>query len=304
MNVIRAREMGFCFGVRDALDMARTTEHPEDTTIFGEIVHNEDVQRALRARGFHELSELERERGATTERVLVTAHGISDAERARLLAKGHRLIDTTCPLVQRAHDAALELAGEGRHVIVLGRKGHVEVRGLTGDLEAFTVVSDECDVATWSHPRLGIVCQTTFPPLEASILIGAIARANPGADIEHRRTICAPTLDRQRALTELLPRVEALVVIGGRNSHNTKQLAATARRSGKPVLQIEGPDELDATFLEGIHTVGLTAGTSTPDATIESVERALRAWGRSGSPSSRASHETPGSRSLPIPKNA
>src|SRR5262245_35581485 len=161
MIVLEADAMGMCFGVRDALAVADALATPGETTVHGELVHNEVILERLRARGFAMTSESERDALPATPRVLVTAHGISDRERARLSGAGAELIDTTCPLVQRAHSAARRLAAECEHVVVLGKPGHVEVRGLTEDLPSFTVVPDERAVKCWHVRTLGVLCQTT-----------------------------------------------------------------------------------------------------------------------------------------------
>lgn len=276
MEVIRAETMGMCFGVRDALALTRAVPDPNDTTIFGELVHNEAVQRELERRGFTQLGEDDRDGPIGTQNVLVTAHGVSDLDRRSLTRRGHRLIDTTCPLVRRAHDAARMLAAEGRHVIVLGRRDHVEVRGLVGDLESWSVVSHLSEVERWVFPRLGVVCQTTLSEADASRLLDAIEAANPEADIAVRDTICEPTKQRVRALRDLIERVDVMVVVGGRHSNNTKQLALTATRAGRRAIHVTGPDDIDPSAFADCHVVGLTAGTSTEDATIDAVEQALR----------------------------
>ncbi len=278
MQVIRATAMGMCFGVRDALQTAATTEAPEATTIYGELVHNGEVRRGLDARGFRQIDEDAREAPIATRRVLITAHGIADAERARLRARGHELIDTTCPLVKRAHTAALAFDREGRHVVVLGRHGHVEVRGLVGDLSAATVVASLDDVRTWPHTRLGVVCQTTPAESDAATLFGAIVAANPRAEVAFADTICEPTRQRQSAIVALSAQVDVVVVVGGRGSNNTRQLVRTCEALGRRVVHVETAADLDAAWFAGCDVVGLTAGTSTTDATIDAVERALRAF--------------------------
>lgn len=277
MKVIRADEMGFCFGVRDALLAARNVANPAATTLYGELVHNEAVQRELAERGFTAVPEDGRDGPLATVDVLVTAHGVSDRERRTLRERGHRLIDTTCPLVRHAHAEALRLAAKGCHVIVLGRRGHVEVKGLCGDLDSFSVVGSAADVVRWPHEALGVVCQTTMPPAEAALLLDTIRRSNPRATVEFADTICEPTKRRQRALRDLLDLVDAVVVIGGARSHNTKQLAETCRAAGKRVLLVRDASELQPAFFAGCESVGLTAGTSTPDSTIEAVAAALAA---------------------------
>jgi len=274
--VLRADAMGMCFGVRDALAVIDNLPAPEQVTIHGELVHNEQVLRDLDARGFHRSAEGDRPVPATPS-VLVTAHGISERERARLLQAGKQLVDTTCPLVRKAHDAAQQLQAEGRRVIVIGKRGHVEVRGIVEDLDRPVVVGGEADVATWPERRLGVVCQTTTREEDAARLFDAIRRANPGADVVFADTICSPTKARVHALRELLARVDALVVVGGANSNNTAQLVRSAEAAGVPAMRVQNASELDPAFLQGREVIGLTAGTSALPATIDAVHRALLA---------------------------
>src|SRR5262245_57797804 len=130
MRVIRADALGMCFGVRDALAAIDEVTTPHDATVHGELVHNEEVTRRLAARGFATLPETDRGRIPLTAHVVITAHGVSHRERARLTGAGKSLIDTTCPLVTRVHEAAQALQREGYFVLVVGRPGHVEVEGI------------------------------------------------------------------------------------------------------------------------------------------------------------------------------
>jgi len=164
LEIIRADEMGMCFGVRDALLAARSVGDPSLVTIHGELVHNPHVARQLADAGFHQASENSRDAAVETPMVLITAHGVSDAERRRLAGANKTLIDTTCPLVRRAHDAAQELRAEGRHVLLIGKPDHVEVRGIIEDLDSYDVIEAPEDVGIYADRRLGIVCQTTTPP--------------------------------------------------------------------------------------------------------------------------------------------
>jgi len=276
MQVVRADAMGMCFGVRDALAAIDAIERPGRVTIHGELVHNGEVLAMLDARGFHRSPEATRQVPAT-EAVLVTAHGVSERERARLLAAGKQVFDTTCPLVRKAHDAAQQLQRDGRRVVVLGRRDHVEVRGIVEDLDGAIVVRDETEVRTWPDERLGIVCQTTTPGERVAAVEAAVRAANPHADVQLIDTVCNPTKARGAALEALLPAVDALVVVGGRESNNTRELVARGRRRGLPVLHVEGPAELDAAWFTGRAVVGLTAGTSTLPATIDAVHERLAA---------------------------
>ena len=275
MNVIQAEVLGMCFGVRDALALIDRVDRPEQVTIHGELVHNEQVLARLEARGFHQAQESRRRPLPMTATVLVTAHGISNAERQRLRQAGKQLLDTTCPLVERAHQAAQKLQEEGRHVLIIGKPGHVEVQGIIEDLRSYTVVPSAADVRTYPHARLGIMCQTTTPAVLAEEVRAAIAAQNPHADIRFIDTICLPTKEHQRALERMLEQVEAVVVVGGRNSNNTRQLVQRCQERGLPAYHVQDAADVRPEWFDGIDTVGLTAGTSTLDETIQAVYQTL-----------------------------
>lgn len=281
MRVVRADALGMCFGVRDALVATDRIDEPSRVTIHGELVHNPEVQARLQGRGFAQRGEHERGGQAfTTPEVMITAHGVSDVERARLESSGAQLIDTTCPLVRRAHRAALALARQGYFVVVIGKPDHVEVEGLTGDLVEFCVVQRESDVRTYPAQRIGVVCQTTTQPDVAARLRREIERRNPDAEVRFVDTVCRPTKLRQRALEDLLDEVECVVIVGGHNSNNTRALVERCRERGVPAWHVERPEGLEPDWFHGIEIIGLTAGTSTLDATIDAVERALEAMAR------------------------
>jgi 4-hydroxy-3-methylbut-2-enyl diphosphate reductase len=276
MRVIRADVMGLCFGVRDALEAIEEIAEPEAVTIHGELVHNEVVQARFAARGFATQGEAERRTTVPgTPAVLVTAHGISDRERRRLESAGKRLVDTTCPLVTRVHQAARTLQAHGYLVLVIGRRGHVEVEGIVEDLDDYDVIESVDEVIAYPSRRLGIVCQTTATQRHVEPIRAAIAARNPEAEVRFIDTVCLPTKEHQRALERLLDRVEAVVVVGGHNSNNTRELVACCRERGKPALHVQSAADLDAGWFKDFATVGLTAGTSTLPATIDEVHRAL-----------------------------
>jgi 4-hydroxy-3-methylbut-2-enyl diphosphate reductase len=291
MRVIRAEVMGLCFGVRDALEVVEGIDEPSTVTIHGQLVHNDLVQGRLAERGFAVRDEARR--GASppeTPAVLITAHGISDRERRRLESDGKRLIDTTCPLVARVHQAARTLEADGYHVLVIGRRGHVEVEGIVGDLDDPHVIESAEEVSVYPYRRLGVVCQTTMTEERVARVRAAIAARNPDVEIRFIDTVCLPTKEHQRALGRLLDRVDAVVVVGGHNSNNTRELAARCRQRGKSALHVQSAAELDPAWFKGFATVGLTAGTSTLPETIEEVHRAL-VWIGSDPDDSRASGE-------------
>lgn len=275
MRVITAKAAGMCFGVRDALAALDGVDQPGSVAIYGELVHNDIVLHQLELRGFQQLPETGREELPTAAQIVITAHGISDNRRQQLVAAGKSLIDTTCPLVARVHRAAQGLAQSGAFVVVIGRAGHVEVEGIVGDLEAFAVVPSVTAVGTYPSQTIGVVCQTTFPVDEAAAIRRQIAACNSAAEIRWVDTICQPTKDRQRALSELLDEVEAVVVVGGSHSHNTRRLVDACRQRGLAAFHVEHAGELDPDWFDDFETIGLTAGTSTLPETLHQVEERL-----------------------------
>lgn len=275
MKIIRAAEMGMCFGVRDALQIMEQVSDPTQVSIHGQLVHNPIVSRRLSEAGFGQLPEDQRDTIPSAPLVLITAHGVSDKEADRLQASGKQLIDTTCPLVRRVHEAANRMAADGRYVLLIGKPGHVEVRGIVEDLADCQVISSPQDVRAYAPKRLGIVCQTTMPISLVAQIKACIADRNPTADIQFVDTVCHPTKRRQQAMLELIDRVDAVVVVGGRNSNNTQRLAELCRQHNVPALHVTCADEVNPDWFGDANTIGLTAGTSTLDETIDEVHERL-----------------------------
>lgn len=275
MRVILAEVVGMCFGVRAALKTLDEIEKPADTTIHGDLVHNEVVLERLRLRSFRMNGERERHALPQTQDVLVTAHGISRREWSRLEMAGKRLIDTTCPLVVRAHEAAQQLHVEGRFVLVIGRRGHVEVQGIVEDLTQFEVVQGPQEAKSYPFPRLGILCQTTMPTPLVQNTRNAIIRHNPEADVRFIDTVCQPTKEHQDALEKLIAQVQAVVVVGGQHSNNTQEMVTRCREHGVIAFHVQSAVGLQPQWFKGLDRVGLTAGTSTLDETVAEVHKAL-----------------------------
>jgi 4-hydroxy-3-methylbut-2-enyl diphosphate reductase len=277
MNVLLAEEMGMCFGVRDALAALDAIDRPDEVTIHGQLVHNEVVLAHLGARGFRMIGEDERAGLPATDTVLVTAHGISDRERARLKSAGKRLVDTTCPLVRRVHETARQLHDDGYHVVLIGRPNHVEVRGIVEDLSHCDVVEMPAQARAFPSRKLALICQTTVAPRMVAAVRDAVAAANPDAELRFIDTTCLPTRQRQRSVESLLPRVQCVVIVGGSNSNNTRELAELCRARGVPAHQVRSAADLRPEWFRGVKRVGLTAGTSTLDETIAEVREWLEA---------------------------
>ena len=275
MKILRAQHLGMCFGVRDAILLARQEASTRPITILGELVHNEMVVADLRARGVN--IEFEPE-CATTPTVMITAHGASEKTLEKVRARGLNVLEATCPLVHVAHRAVRQLVEQGYHPVIIGKRGHVEVRGLTEDLAACDIVLNEEDVEQLQpHARFGIAAQTTQPVERVRHLADLIRRRFPKSEVRFMDTVCQPTKQRQQAAVELARQCDVVVVVGGANSNNTRELAATCGRRGAQVHHVQTAADLRPEWFEHADTVGLTAGTSTPDAVIDGVEQWLHA---------------------------
>jgi 4-hydroxy-3-methylbut-2-enyl diphosphate reductase len=275
MQVLMADHLGMCFGVRDAIELALELTQREPVTILGDLVHNRDVVAAMNAAGAvtaHHRQELR------TETVLLTAHGTANRVKRQLQQDGYRVHDAVCPLVTRVHQAIAKLIGEGRHPVIIGQAGHVEVQGLVGDLDDYTIVLEEADLKRLEgRSRLGIVSQTTQPIEKVLDLVAVMRGRFPAADIRFIDTVCQPTKDRQGALQRLAAVTDVVVVVGGPDSNNSRKLTELARSLGRPAYQVANAKELRPQWFAGKRLVGLTAGTSTPDHVIGEVRDWLEA---------------------------
>jgi 4-hydroxy-3-methylbut-2-enyl diphosphate reductase len=273
MKILRAEHLGMCFGVRDAIALALHQSRTEPVTILGDLVHNETVLTGLRARGIQFAQQV----GAVeTQTVMITAHGASEKTMARGRERGLNVIEATCPLVHLAHRAAARLTHDGYHPVIVGKRGHVEVRGLTEDLENFDVVLSEADIAEL-QPRLrfGVAAQTTQPIDKVRGLVELIRRRFPDSEVRFIDTVCQPTKQRQNSAIELAQRADVVVVIGGAQSNNTQELVRTCSRYCGQVHHVQRAADLREEWFAGAQTVGVTAGTSTPDASINEIEQWL-----------------------------
>ncbi len=188
LKIIRAAHLGMCFGVRDAIDLALTRNGSPPLTILGELAHNETVLAGLRARGLRMENRVE---DVTTPAVMITAHGASDKTLLALRERGLRVLEATCPLVHYAHRAVQKLARENCHPVIIGRREHVEVRGLTEDLAAFDVILTEDEARRLAErPRFGVAAQTTQPMDRVRHLVGVMRRRFPRSEIRFIDTVC------------------------------------------------------------------------------------------------------------------
>jgi len=267
-----------CFGVRDAIALALEHADAGPLTILGDLVHNPIVLSALEAKGIAVAQDVAHVRTPT---VMVTAHGTSERTLARTRALGLTVVEATCPLVHVAHRAVAALVRDGYHVVIIGQRDHVEVRGLTGDLDAVDVVLDEEGVlALAEHPCIGIVAQTTQSIEKVRHLAASIRRRFPRSDVRFLDTVCKPTKERQHAASELARASDVVIVIGGETSNNTRELVKTCGRYCSRVHHVQTEADLSPAWFREARIVGITAGTSTPDEVIDRVEARIRTFGR------------------------
>jgi 4-hydroxy-3-methylbut-2-enyl diphosphate reductase len=275
MRILRATHLGMCFGVRDAITLALHHADAGPLTILGDLVHNPTVLRDLDAR---RVSVVQNPAHVKTATVMVTAHGTSERTLERTRALGLTVVEATCPLVRVAHRAVAALVRDGYHVVIVGQPDHVEVRGLTGDLDrdAFDVVLEDRDIlALEEHPRIGVAAQTTQPLERVRRVVGQIRRRFPASDVRFMDTVCKPTKERQSAAIDVARQADVVVVVGGRSSNNTRELARTCAQHCARVHQVETEADVRVEWFCGAEIVGLTAGTSTPDEVLDRVEAVI-----------------------------
>ena len=275
MKIIQAEHLGMCFGVKDAIALASETAKHESLTILGDLVHNETVLETLRAKG---IRIKQKPAAIGTQTVMITAHGASERRMGETRGLGLNVLEATCPLVHVAHRSLAKLVREGLHPVIIGKRDHVEVRGVTEDLAEFDVVLGEEDVASLrERPRFGVISQTTQPIDWVRQLVRLIQERFPQSEVRFVDTVCQPTKQRQNAAVELAQKCDVVVVIGGAHSNNTHELVKTCSRFCPRVYHVQIAADLHAEWFDANDIVGITAGTSTPDSVIAAVEETIRA---------------------------
>lgn len=273
MKIIKAEHLGMCFGVRDAIALAKEAAQQQPLTILGDLVHNETVLTELRAGGIRFVQQPE---SINTRTVMITAHGTSQKTLNETRARGFQVVEATCPLVHVAHRALAKLVSEGAHPVVIGKRDHVEVRGLTDDFDRFDIVLTPEDVLRLPEQRcFGVVAQTTQPIERVRELVQMIRQQFPQSDVRFVDTVCQPTKQRQIAAVELAQQCDIVIVIGGAHSNNTKELVATCAKHCPRVHHVQTATDLHSEWFRENDTVGITAGTSTPDDLIEATEQRI-----------------------------
>ena len=282
MRVILAQPRGFCAGVERAIEIVEKALELYGPPVYvrHEIVHNKRVVETLKAKGARFVEEVhEIPDGAIT---VFSAHGVSQKVEDSAKLRDLPVLDATCPLVAKVHKEGQRYAEKGYEVILIGHEGHPEVEGTMGRIPGKVhLVEDPADVqklAIADKAKVAYVTQTTLSVDDTREVIEALKQRFPriiGPDV---KDICYATQNRQAAVRELAKQVDLLLVVGARNSSNSNRLREIGQESGVPTFLMEDVSALDAKWLEGVETVGITAGASTPEELIRELIEKLGAY--------------------------
>ena len=283
LTILLAGPRGFCAGVDRAIDIVEKALEKYGAPVYvrHEIVHNRYVVDSLREKGaifIEELSEV-----PDDVPVIFSAHGVPKSVPAEARRRKLFYIDATCPLVTKVHVDAERHVKEGRKVILIGHAGHPEVVGTLGQLpgEAITLVENvaQVDALSVDDPdRLAYVTQTTLSVDDTAAIVAALERRFPAIKGPRREDICYATTNRQAAVKAITPRCDALIVLGAPNSSNSNRLTEVASAAGcAKTMMIERAEELDISWLDGVGTLGITAGASAPEILVRELIETCRA---------------------------
>ena len=284
MEVITAKNAGFCFGVKKAVDMVES-QAKENTGknifTYGPIIHNEEVVKSLEKKGVHAVrskEELDKIACDTNNVMIIRSHGISKAEQDELIKKGFEIIDATCPFVKRIHNTVREESEKGKHIIIIGNKNHPEVEGIMGwSITPPTVIEsleEVDDINFEKDTSYCVVAQTTFNHNKFKEIVEKIQTL--GYDVNVVTTICNATYERQSESRKIAAKVDTMIVIGDTHSSNSKKLYEICKEECEDTHFIQTLDDLNLDLTKSVRLVGITAGASTPDYIIEEVQNYVR----------------------------
>ena len=268
MEVILADYLGFCYGVKRAIHMARSSAQPGPARTLGPIIHNPQMVSRLAAEGVEAVNSLAEAPGEGT--VIIRSHGVGPQVYEEAKERDLRMVDATCPHVKKAQMAAHQLSQDGFSVVIVGEKKHPEVKSIFewSGRNALVVETEEEAAQIAPCDKLGIVAQTTFSGDKFQSIVACLL--NKSNDIHIIRTICTATDQRQKAAIDLAGKVDMMLVIGGKNSANTTRLAQLCAEKTM-THHLETASELQDEWFHNIKKIGITAGASTPDWIIKEV---------------------------------
>ncbi len=281
MQVILANPRGFCAGVERAIAIVERALEKFGAPIYvrHEVVHNKFVCDDLRAKGAVFIEELSEVPAGST--VVFSAHGVSKAVRSEADERGLKVFDATCPLVTKVHVEVGKMRNQVREVVMIGHRGHPEVEGTMGQsgdgMYLVEAAEDVAQLQVRSPDRLSFVTQTTLSVDDASRVIDALKQRFPEIQGPKKDDICYATQNRQDAVKTLAEQCDLVLVVGSPNSSNSRRLKEVAVARGIAAYLIDGPDEIDAAWLQGKQRVGVTAGASAPEILVRRVVDHIRA---------------------------
>ncbi|MDA3935360.1 MAG: 4-hydroxy-3-methylbut-2-enyl diphosphate reductase [Actinomycetota bacterium] len=277
MRVEVARHAGVCYGVERALRLAQeASEQGVEVHTLGPLIHNPQAVAALKDKGVDVASSLDEVDDGI---LVVRSHGVDPAIIEEAVKRGLDVVDATCPFVSAAHTCAEELANGGYSVIIVGEEDHPEVEGILAHAgRSALIVQSAVDLpAKLPARKIGVVVQTTQSLSRLEEVVSALLPRV--SELRVCNTICSATAKRQLSAEELALTVDAVVVVGGHNSGNTARLAEICRAVNPRVHHVETADEVDPAWFDGLESVGVTAGASTPDAQMAGVVEAIKGMG-------------------------
>ncbi|MDF3867487.1 4-hydroxy-3-methylbut-2-enyl diphosphate reductase [Pseudomonas denitrificans (nom. rej.)] len=287
MQIKLANPRGFCAGVDRAIEIVNRALDVFGPPIYvrHEVVHNKFVVENLRNRGAVFVEELDQVPDDTI--VIFSAHGVSQAVRKEAENRGLKVFDATCPLVTKVHLEVVRYSRDGHECILIGHEGHPEVEGTMGQYDtsnggAIYLVEDEADVAALEvrNPEaLHFVTQTTLSMDDTSKVIDALRAKFPSIMGPRKNDICYATQNRQDAVKELADQCDLVLVVGSPNSSNSNRLRELAERMGTPGYLIDGAEDMQKEWFDGVQRIGITAGASAPEVLVRGVIQQLRDWG-------------------------
>ena len=272
-EVILAKSAGFCFGVKRAVDTVYEQTGKKNVYTFGPIIHNEEVVKDLEKKGVFVINTMEELDDITEGTVIIRSHGVSSAVYEALRKKGVEIVDATCPFVLKIHNIVKQESANGKQIVIIGNEKHPEVEGIMGWSKTQVHVVDTVEKAQNlqldPQREVCIVSQTTFNYNKFQELVEIISKK--GYNIIIRNTICNATEERQTEAREIAKRVDAMIVVGGSSSSNTRKLYEICKNECKDTYYIQTLNDLDMTSLGKADCIGITAGASTPNNIIEEV---------------------------------
>lgn len=276
MKINLAKSAGFCFGVRRAITIALETAKSEKSVfMLGDIVHNEKVVKEIQNTGIKKINQLS---SGNDKTLLIRAHGCSKHTLEQALKLGYKIIDATCPMVKEIHAIAKKLENNGFQMIVIGDKSHDEVKGITGQLKTKAIVIDKLENIPFkkikSIRQAGIVVQSTQNLDRVQKILNILRDNIP--EIEFHNTICKPTRIKQNEIKIMPLENEVMIIIGSKTSANTKRIYEISKSLNQKSYWINSSNKIKKSWIDKAKSVGITAGASTPESTIQEVIQKIK----------------------------